>query len=307
MMLRHLTIGLCFFAVASCGSDNAADPPAVADTGTQAADTAGPVADTAAPVEDVAAPEPDTDEPLFDAGPDAKVEPPNECSGCHGAGESSNPPPALDGSTDPSLPGVGAHAAHVGESDWHGEIRCKHCHTVPKAIGDPGHIDEERPADVVFGGVPSYAMDPAKYEAGTCAVYCHGRAMAIEPKLSAAWTSQEKTTCTTCHGMPPKAPHPQNENCGKCHVEILSQDGKSFIKPSFHMDTILQAPHGAHFVHLGGHGKPELECDACHNGTNYHGPFKDGKTFEETTVCAPCHAVKPSQDDWVTYPALANK
>ena len=36
------------------------------------------------------------------------------------------------------------------------------------------------------------------------------------------WTSPAATSCGTCHGVPPSAPHAQNADCAMCHTGYTS-------------------------------------------------------------------------------------
>lgn len=230
------------------------------------------------------------------------------CGSCHGSPGQPAPPPGLDGSTDIGAPGVGAHAAHLGAADmastWRAPVRCKHCHLVPGGVADEGHVDEERPADLRFSGLASYDLTTS-YDAAvqSCAVYCHGAAWRVGAHDSPSWTSFEATTCTSCHGWPPAEPHPQADDCGRCHVEVADAAG-AILRPEFHIDTILQAPHGAHFAHLGGglesgHLAADMACQDCHDGTRYHGALKDGGDLHSTMLCLACHDESLDRDQWI--------
>ena len=220
-----------------------------------------------------------------DADSDAETE--QHCWSCHGSEGDPSPPPALSGSTDRADPGVGAHRAHMAGSALRSEVRCTNCHVVPASVGDEGHIDDERPADVRFSGLASF-LGRAEMRDGRCAVYCHGSFLRISPDPSPAWTSGASLGCTGCHGSPPGAPHPAAADCGRCHIDVATPGG-AIVRPWLHIDGINQAPKGAHLVHLGGAGGPAYACSDCHQGTNVHGPLRDGAFLEETTICADCH------------------
>jgi predicted CxxxxCH...CXXCH cytochrome family protein len=194
--------------------------------------------------------------------------------------------------TRSGYPGVGAHEAHLNASSTHGAIACNECHLIPDSVDTPGHADDGPPGDVVFGTVsrsgdrkPAY--DPATR---TCqGSYCHGESWPVwtEPRAS-------NQACGTCHGLPPKAPHPQSERCSACHAEVIDVN-RQFIAPERHIDGVVDylagdcklchgrdgnaAPPldtlgnaepsaigvGAHQVHLtGGANGRRLECKECH-------------------------------------------
>ncbi len=51
----------------------------------------------------------------------------NECSQCHGSDQSPAPPVDLQGNTDVTFPGVGAHQSHLGQALWHHQVTCEEC------------------------------------------------------------------------------------------------------------------------------------------------------------------------------------
>lgn len=146
----------------------------------------------------------------------------DRCDACHGEGAAGMPPPALDGSSQQSDPGVGAHRAHaVGLIAQ--PVPCTSCHPVPAAVSSPGHIDASAPADVTL-------PDGGSYQAGshTCQVWCHfDRAPGpVWTDASGAWRE-----CDACHGFPPGstrtgAPHPPSAPtaaaCRGCHPFTLA-------------------------------------------------------------------------------------
>jgi len=223
------------------------------------------------------------------------------CDDCHGTGDLGLPPPDLSGSTDPARPGVGAHEAHSGDSSWHGTVRCVHCHVVPETVDDPGHNDDALPAEVVLDGLATAGL-VASYGAEGCLVYCHGGALKGGANTSPPWTSTDALGCADCHANPPAAPHPDATNCNRCHIDILDDD-QAFTDPLRHIDAILQAPHGAHIVHLGGAGGGDFACTTCHQGDDYHAALIDGYTLDDTGVCASCHHgnVDGYKAQWHTY------
>ncbi len=208
------------------------------------------------------------------------------CALCHGSGSQAAPPPGVG--KNPMSPGVGAHAAHLANSTWHAKVQCAHCHVVPKHVDDEGHIDGELPADVHFSGLATSGFEAKRRANGSCAVYCHGSAMRIDPVDSLPWSGTGLSCGGGCHQLPPAGPHPNDKDCSRCHIETMNDAGE-IIQPSMHIDAVLQAPKGAHLVHLGGAGGPSLPCSSCHDGTNYHGPLRDGKPLGTTTVCNSCH------------------
>ncbi|APR75401.1 Cytochrome c family protein [Minicystis rosea] len=144
------------------------------------------------------------------------------CDACHGHGPAGAPPVALDGSSDPTTRGAGAHRRHLDETlgDRIGRVvPCARCHPIPASVTAPGHLDTSAPADVIFAGGGTY--DPA---AGSCVVGCHW-----DRDPGPAWTdaSGAARACDACHGFPPVlmrdgTPHttsaPALTACVACHV-----------------------------------------------------------------------------------------
>jgi predicted CxxxxCH...CXXCH cytochrome family protein len=160
------------------------------------------------------------------------------CNACHGQDATGAPPVSLDGSTDPGAPGVGAHQAHLQET-LPGRIghvvACATCHTVPKSVGEAGHLDHPLPATVSLpkGG----AYDPATQ---TCTVWCHWDGNAGKtPKWTDTTGDIVAPTCTGCHGFPPATlrngtPHtyakPVLSACQACHP----------FSPATHVDAVVE-------------------------------------------------------------------
>ncbi len=174
-------------------------------------------------------------------GGDAPLEP---CVTCHGTADRSGPvenwpaPPVdLEGHSEKTRPGVGAHQLHLIGWATHGPIACRECHRVPNAIDTLGHTDSARPAEFAPGelarqGDRSPAYDPVER---TCAdTYCHGSARPI-------WTHPRDslTACGSCHGLPPEPPHVQQDACVLCHASVVD-DEQRIIAPSLHVDGEVQ-------------------------------------------------------------------
>jgi predicted CxxxxCH...CXXCH cytochrome family protein len=143
------------------------------------------------------------------------------CNACHGQSPATGAPPVgLDGSTDTSHPGVGAHRRHM-DSLLPGRmgkvVACRRCHAVPAEVLTPGHLDSSAPADVTlaFGSYDSMS--------GSCVVDCH-----FDRDPGPVWSddSGAERACDACHGFPPVltrtgTPHPltaPNQGlCLECH------------------------------------------------------------------------------------------
>jgi predicted CxxxxCH...CXXCH cytochrome family protein len=145
----------------------------------------------------------------------------SSCTTCHGSDGHASPPAALDGTTDPTSRGVGAHERHLNAalSDRISEpVLCETCHVVPSDVLSPGHIDQ--PTTQVrfpFGGT----YDAAN---AACTVWCH-----FDRSPGPTWTdaSGAARRCDACHDFPPKitrkgTPHPSVAGdltvCTTCHL-----------------------------------------------------------------------------------------
>lgn len=171
----------------------------------------------------------------------------NDCASCHGSADNSAPPRDTRGNTDPSLLSVGAHQAHLVGRGLARAMECSECHVVPEHVNSRGHIDDEveDPAEVQFSGVATAFSAQPRYESGTCAqTFCHGDSFIAGGSgglnIIPVWNVTDGTQieCTSCHGMPPPAPHPQENvaDCGQCHRNML--DG-TFTHPERHVDGIV--------------------------------------------------------------------
>jgi len=171
-----------------------------------------------------------------------EVEAAADCSACHGNDDNAAPPVDTQGRSDPAEITVGAHQAHLQDSDWHRPVECSNCHIVPGGTTDPGHMDAS-PAELAFGGVSiEHAATPAFDRAtGACTgTYCHGAAFESNGTLTEpVWTVLDGTqdACGTCHGLPPPLPHPENDVCVTCHFNVY--DGEAFVNPERHINGMV--------------------------------------------------------------------
>ena len=153
-----------------------------------------------------------------------------ECRACHGSTNNAAPPRGLKGQTATTDVGVGAHQQHLAFGPAHEPIACETCHVVPTSKYQKGHLDaaDER-ATVTFSGLAlannatASAYDP---KANTCSVYCHGNTLKSPGKDSKPlWTKVDGSQrgCDSCHGAPPPAPHPKDNNCKGCHAATMGE------------------------------------------------------------------------------------
>jgi predicted CxxxxCH...CXXCH cytochrome family protein len=168
------------------------------------------------------------------------------CTSCHG-GANPAPPKDVSGAVSTSLPGVGAHQAHVLGTPRSRAVPCAECHQVPTEILTPGHVDTPRPAELAFSGVANAFGAVPRYSAGACTnTACHGAVFPDANDSGGSLTAPNWTTldgsqaaCGTCHGLPPPRPHPYYaDDCGRCH-ENAAPDGTSVLHPERHVDGIV--------------------------------------------------------------------
>lgn len=130
------------------------------------------------------------------------------CGACHGSGE------------DP-MPASGAHAAHASPRDSLA-VGCAECHRVPEQVEDPGHLDEVLGAEVVLGArAAARGAVPVREGPGCREIACHGAGLGGGRAVTPSWyaTDGAASRCGSCHGLPPPAPHPDDDGCSAtiCH------------------------------------------------------------------------------------------
>ncbi len=234
------------------------------------------------------------------------------CATCHGdpgrAGDflsRAAPPRDLFGASGVGYPGVGAHALHLRAGKAHGAISCSECHIVPTRSDSPGHADDARPAELVFGPLAKTGgLDPS-YDAArrSCSnSWCHGK------QSDAVWTQPRtsEVACGSCHGLPPASPHPQSARCETCHGDVVDA-ARAFVAPALHVDGIVQSS--------------VADCSACHGrgadpappqdtlgnaspsaiGVGAHRVHLAGGAFSRPLACSECHRV-PDASDSVGHP-----
>jgi predicted CxxxxCH...CXXCH cytochrome family protein len=118
----------------------------------------------------------------------------NRCNACHGF----PPPPSAAGETNPTDPGVGAHARHFAGGVYSNGFACTTCHVIPT---DLGHIDGVTPVDPVSDGQRQLPADLGTYTPAdqSCAVYCHAPPNGGGANTTPSWTDAAQLGCTDCH------------------------------------------------------------------------------------------------------------
>lgn len=213
-----------------------------------------------------------------------------KCSACHGSEANDAPPKGVSGETDPSTRAVGAHQEHLRAADWHAPMRCEDCHVVPATVDQPGHRDNELPAEVTFTGIARADGASPAWDGARCSgTYCHGATLSGGATTAPVWTQQggAQVACGSCHGLPPSDGHEQNPNCYGCHPTVDAN--RKIIAPAQHIDGFVQA---AGKGHPDGYGEGSVHgpdffatpqvCTVCHGAT------LDGGTAK-SCASAGCH------------------
>jgi predicted CxxxxCH...CXXCH cytochrome family protein len=167
------------------------------------------------------------------------------CNTCHGDMSDPSriaPPRALNGDTDSTSVGAGAHYAHLyrpNDLRTSAFISCTECHSVPGSVWQIGHIDSTAGAEIVFGelskttrdGVtPSPVYDKTTH---TCTnTYCHGTFKNGNTSNAPVWNVASSGACGTCHGKGNGDPTPNDnthaflttpEDCTiGCHTNVIT-------------------------------------------------------------------------------------
>jgi predicted CxxxxCH...CXXCH cytochrome family protein len=211
------------------------------------------------------------------------------CARCHGSAANAAPPVSLSGQSATTLRAVGAHQAHLTGGDWYAAITCEDCHLVPGDVGEPGHIDSELPAEVVFSERARAENVDAQWNGTTCTTYCHGASLTGGSATTPQWTLVDgsQTSCISCHGFPPGGDHPARDDCATCHGAVIDAQG-NIIAPALHIDGEITAGsgHPAGYIAPSRHGADFLASpDGC--GGACHGAELTGGTGPS---CESCHA-----------------
>jgi predicted CxxxxCH...CXXCH cytochrome family protein len=218
------------------------------------------------------------------------------CTECHGGADNATgaPPKDTSGRTDPSLPSVGAHTAHVqlGPASLAAALDCGACHPKPGAVDAPGHMDGT--VQLVFGalatanGTLSPSYDRRTY--GCATVYCHGAFPFGNGGNAPVWTAgASQGACGTCHGDPRATPSAlpgahmrlasgsTNATCSVCHPQTVLPSGAIDVAGGKHVD-----------------GSPEFDEAALHPGgwLDPSSPEFHGLAASPShAACLRCHAV----------------
>lgn len=192
---------------------------------------------------------------------------PEACNTCHGNSEHIYPPKALNGSTDPSYLGVGAHDAHLTtnmDERFSAPVACNECHLDISGFNDPNHIgtNPDGIAEINFGSLARTVLpgDPLTPNpqwdrtTGKCSnVYCHGYFKSGNRTNKPTFNNPGTVYCGTCHGDPNtgnpnpgfgsnfQSPHFNFwtiNDCYLCHNTVINQSGQ-FINKNNHINGVI--------------------------------------------------------------------
>lgn len=217
---------------------------------------------------------------------------------CHGTETSNAPPKSITGTSETSVVGIGAHREHLRIApDWHRQVECADCHTVPADVGSPGHLDGDNKAEVIFGAVPGTST----WSGTSCTTGCHGSSALGGTNAQPIWTTVDgsQSTCGSCHGVPPPAPHPADQNCATCHP-TMEEGSLTFRDPSSHINGVIDVSQGVAGECTSCHGSPGSSAppkDLAGNtastspGVGAHAAHLAPSTWHNTVTCSNCHRV----------------
>ena len=159
----------------------------------------------------------------------------------------------MNNDTLTTSPGVGAHVKHLYDNQLGSEILCSTCHKVPQEVYDPGHVDSNLPAEVIFGNLAIYdggANAGYNFSNATCSdVYCHGSfeflkdsaganawiytdSLIVGNSFAPKWNKVDSTqaVCGSCHLLPPTGHQnagndPNATTCATCHPGVVDVNG----------------------------------------------------------------------------------
>ncbi|MBI1945795.1 MAG: CxxxxCH/CxxCH domain-containing protein [Deltaproteobacteria bacterium] len=229
-----------------------------------------------------------------------------ECDACHSSETSLPPWRDSRGGTSTDQPGIGAHAAHLATSTWHRAIACSECHLVPVGAFDPGHFDDELPAELEFGPIArSRGHDPGWDGVACSNVACHAGTGAIAPAPQWTRVDGSQAECGACHGLPPAAPHPAANDCATCHgdvvaAEAVAPEDLTFVAAQLHVNGVVNvACNSCH----GDDASPAPPRDLAGNtlttarGVGAHRSHLAGSELFGPVACGECHQVPITTDD----------
>ncbi len=170
---------------------------------------------------------------------------PEACNTCHGSAANPAPPEDLEGHSETSFEGVGAHQVHLTDSTFTTNLvgKCEACHHVPTSFDDPMHIDADGlPVEITFDPLASDSGQTIpQWNESTLScenVYCHGGFTLSKNKSAYSWIytdsvitgnnptlkwTEDEVQCGVCHDLPPKG-HLTQTTCNGCHGRVVDAE-----------------------------------------------------------------------------------
>lgn len=235
-----------------------------------------------------------------------------ECNRCHGGGNDPNdpinwaPPADVNGNTDTTYRGVGAHREHLRASTLRAPIECGDCHVVPATILDAGHLGTDLPAELTWSALATADGASPSFDGTTCSdTYCHGSTLVPGgSNTTPDWTLVDgsQAACGTCHGTPPDVPlHPYSADpseCGPCHAYV----GHDPVDHTSHVDGVVDVtePLACNLCHgSAANDAPPIDVsgnvDTTFPGVGAHQRHLQAGAFSVPIACDECHVVPA---DW---------
>lgn len=221
------------------------------------------------------------------------------CEQCHGSKANAAPPSDLQGGTDLATWGVGAHQVHLLGGSAGRPLACAECHRVPEKLEEPTHADAPPAEVMLLGAAQARGRNPTwnRQSASCTDTYCHAPTPG-DTRQAPAWLSPGESTCQSCHGTPPPAPHPQIEACSQCHAAVVGKDNHTIVDRLRHVDGHVDVSFdtGCSSCH-GNETSPAPPRDLLGNslsssaGVGAHRAHLSGSARARAVPCESCHRV----------------
>jgi len=185
---------------------------------------------------------------------------PESCNTCHGNSSHIYPPLALNGASQNTDRGVGAHVSHLTTDStmrFSKVVACNECHLPVSSFSDSSHIikDGKNAAGIVFGTLARTVTDGVTpnpqwdQNQQTCSsVYCHGMFKNGNNGAAPVFNDPSSVVCGSCHGNAstgsslPGGTHPNLypsiTQCWLCHGGVMNPNG-TFKDRTRHVNGIV--------------------------------------------------------------------
>lgn len=272
---------------------------------------------------------------------DTSIADPSVCNACHGSGPkactlchggtdnlSGAPPVGLEGETATTSLAVGAHTAHMETGDLADAFACNECHQVPSNMLAPGHLGDDKIAEMTWGALAGAASIWNRGNATCSAIYCHGNFTGGTASNAPVWTGSNQAGCGSCHnvGGDPASlgwKHEYHINsagleCYHCHASTTDQFF-NIVGLDLHVNGVADTLIADRAVCNDCHGSGPEACISCHGGTDNnsgapplglegetattqlavgaHTRHMEGGAFADAFSCSDCHLVPAAFHD----------